>query len=261
MITHGPSPAGCCGFCAFSTSAIISSNAFCTFSLCRADASVHAQFHLVVRAFPSSWETCRCIWRSDLLPTTTIGTQSAPYKWYSAKDIRENLEGSLSGTKWFKTLSRIISTMSKDCLDATEYTSIYPWIPIEWREFKILYSSWINVLLGFIDTRDIISTNLPCCIYDFSGIFLVLVFDNSRKCIFYRWVVRLHKVVLYKLDCERRFTCSVGQLYFDQEPWYALSYETSTWNGKEQALPTARLPTIAILRCFTWVGIISDSCT
>lgn len=66
------------GFCAFSTSAIINSNAFATFSLCLADVSIHAQFHSCWSAFPSSAVTCRWMCRSDLFPTTTMGTQSAP---------------------------------------------------------------------------------------------------------------------------------------------------------------------------------------
>src|SRR5690606_11421419 len=63
---------------------IIISKALDTFSSCRADASVHAQFHSCVSARPSSADTCRWMWRSDLLPTTTMGTQSAPWSHVSS---------------------------------------------------------------------------------------------------------------------------------------------------------------------------------
>jgi len=36
----------------------------------------------------------------------------------------------------------MILTISSDCRDVTEYTSKYPCIPIECREFKMLYSSY-----------------------------------------------------------------------------------------------------------------------
>jgi len=36
----------------------------------------------------------------------------------------------------------MIVTMSSDCRDVTEYTSKYPCIPIECREFNMLYSSY-----------------------------------------------------------------------------------------------------------------------
>ena len=79
MMMHLPPFVACEGFWAFSTSAIINSNALATFSLCLAEASVQAQFHCWVRDFPSSAVTCLWMCRSDLFPTTTMGTQSAPY--------------------------------------------------------------------------------------------------------------------------------------------------------------------------------------
>ena len=78
-------PVGSLGFCAFSTSAIMSSNALVTFSLYRALASVQAHRNSVPSCFPSSIDTCRCSGRRSLLfPTMTRGTHSAPYDDRSA---------------------------------------------------------------------------------------------------------------------------------------------------------------------------------
>lgn len=47
-------------------------------------------------------------------------------------------------TRWVKILSRITWTISKDERDDTEYTSIYPWIPMKCFEFRMLYSSFAS---------------------------------------------------------------------------------------------------------------------
>lgn len=44
-------------------------------------------------------------------------------------------------TRWFRILSRITRTISNDCLDATEYTIMYPWMPMKCFELRMLYSS------------------------------------------------------------------------------------------------------------------------
>ena len=82
MTTHFVPPVGSPGFCDFSTSAIMSSKAFETFSLYRALASVHAHLNSSARALPFSGWTCRCSGlRSLLLPTMTMGTHSVPLKF------------------------------------------------------------------------------------------------------------------------------------------------------------------------------------
>ena len=60
-MTEQLDPEVCVGFWAFSTSAIINSNALVTFSLCLAEVSIQAQFHSCCKALPSSAETFRCI--------------------------------------------------------------------------------------------------------------------------------------------------------------------------------------------------------
>ena len=45
-------------------------------------------------------------------------------------------------TVWFRILSLIILTISRDDREVTEYTNKYPWIPIECLEFRMLYSSY-----------------------------------------------------------------------------------------------------------------------
>lgn len=80
MTMHLLPPAGSPGFWLFSTSAIIKSKAFWTFSLYRALASVQAHLNSAARAFPSSGVTWRCVGlRSHLFPTMTRGTHSVPY--------------------------------------------------------------------------------------------------------------------------------------------------------------------------------------
>lgn len=72
-------PVGSPGFWDFSTSAIINSNAFDTFSLYRALASVQAHLNSSANALPSSGCTCLCSGlRSLLFPTITSGTHSVP---------------------------------------------------------------------------------------------------------------------------------------------------------------------------------------
>ena len=77
MTMHLLPPVGSLGFWLRSTSPMTSSKLLITFSLYRAEASVHAHLNSSARAFPSSGVTWRCSGRrSDLLPTTTRGTQS-----------------------------------------------------------------------------------------------------------------------------------------------------------------------------------------
>lgn len=80
MRAHLFPPAGSPGFCPRSISPIMSSNAFATFSLYRALASVHAHLNSSPSARPSSLLTWRCSGRkSALFPTMTMGTESVPY--------------------------------------------------------------------------------------------------------------------------------------------------------------------------------------
>ena len=80
MTLHLLPPVGSPGFCDFSISAIICSNAFPTLLFNRALASVKLQLNSSASFLPSSAWTWR--WsalRSLLFPTMTKGTQSAPY--------------------------------------------------------------------------------------------------------------------------------------------------------------------------------------
>ena len=80
MTLHLLPPVGSLGFCDFSISAIICSNAFPTLLFNRALASVKLQLNSSANFLPSSAWTLR--WsalRSLLFPTMTRGTQSAPY--------------------------------------------------------------------------------------------------------------------------------------------------------------------------------------
>lgn len=79
MTLHLLPPVGSPGFCDFSISAIICSNAFPTFLFNRALASVKLQLNSSANFLPSSAWTWRwSAFRSLLFPTMTKGTQSAP---------------------------------------------------------------------------------------------------------------------------------------------------------------------------------------
>lgn len=56
------------------------------------------------------------------------------FKW------RRALEG-VAHTRWLRILSRMTWIMSNVAMDPTEYTSMYPWIPMKCFEFRMLYSS------------------------------------------------------------------------------------------------------------------------
>ena len=79
MTLHLLPPVGSPGFCDFSISAIICSNAFPTLIFNRALASVKLQLNSSANLLPSSAWTWRwSAFRSLLFPTMTKGTQSAP---------------------------------------------------------------------------------------------------------------------------------------------------------------------------------------
>lgn len=109
---------------------------------------------------------------------------------------------------------------------------------MEWREFKMLYSSYnpikyypsnftrkrpdskeYNILAKKIKevknqkkkpkNKQIVGqySYLSCCVDNLSGIFLALVLDNPRKRVLDRRVIRLDKVILDKLYRERRLAC------------------------------------------------------
>ena len=81
MTLHLLPPVGSPGFCDFSISAIICSNAFPTLLFNRALASVKLQLNSSANFLPSSAWTWRwSAFRSLLFPTMTKGTQSAPYR-------------------------------------------------------------------------------------------------------------------------------------------------------------------------------------
>ena len=111
----------------------------------------------------------------------------------------------------------MILTISKDCFDATEYTSIYPWIPMECLEFKMEYSSYPHPQIPQPSAAGqhprnigltISISYLSRCIDNLGGVFLPFVFDDPTKRILNRGVIGLHKVVFHKLYCQRRLSCS-----------------------------------------------------
>lgn len=93
MMLHLLPPVGSPGFCDFSISAIICSNAFPTFSFNRALASVKLQLNSSANFLPSSAWTWRwSAFRSLLFPTMTNGTQSAP-----CQQVRQMCESGSAG--------------------------------------------------------------------------------------------------------------------------------------------------------------------
>lgn len=141
MTLHLLAPVGSPGFCDFSISAIICSNAFPTLLFNRALASVKLQLNSSANFLPSSAWTWRwSAFRSLLFPTMTNGTQSAPCT--SQTDVREQWwHRARLLARWLRILSLSIRIISNDCLEATEQTSMQPWMPMKCWELSMLYSS------------------------------------------------------------------------------------------------------------------------
>jgi len=136
----------------------------------------------------------RCMDRSDLFPTRHIGTQSVPYA--SNHLIEMGIK-----TVWFRILSRMILTISKDDFEVTEYTSKYPCIPIECLEFRILYSSYS---ISTFDPSGM-GSDLSSSINNLSRVFLTLVLYRLGKRVLDGRIIRLDEMVLHILHGQRRF--------------------------------------------------------
>lgn len=85
-IIHFPFSSEGGAYC-FSTSAITSSKALSTFSLSRAEASVHAQFHASANSLPSSG--CTCLPRISPGRIGAAGTSAGVNQIYFQRDIWE----------------------------------------------------------------------------------------------------------------------------------------------------------------------------
>ena len=138
-----PPPVGLFGSRDFSVSESISSNAFVTLELSLALASVKLQLNSPASFKPSSAGTCRSSgFRSLLFPTITIGAHFSPYLGRLASSANVLYREFGGRTRWLRILSAMMRTVSKDCLEATEYTRMYPWMPMKCFEPMILYSSY-----------------------------------------------------------------------------------------------------------------------
>lgn len=110
-------------------------------------------------------------------------------------------------------LSLMTCTISNDGRDATEYTSMYPWMPIKCFEFSMLYSSCSSHRSAKVSHRPSPLVHaaprltagsweayLPRCVDDFCRKVLALIPYVLRKRIFYRGVVAIDKVPIDELD-------------------------------------------------------------
>lgn len=91
---------------------------------------------------------------------------------------------------------------------------------------------------------------------DLGGIIHALVADDLAERVLDRGVVALDEVAVYELDRERGFACKRDS---SDRSARRLSVAGCGQNkGKRDGVPTERLPTIAILRCFGGAGIFAD---
>lgn len=76
-------------------------------------------------------------------------------------------------------------------------------MPIECREFKMLYSSCDRVSSQPAYCTPRLQTYLAGRVDNLGRVLLALELDGAREGVFYGWIVRLDKVVFHKLDRER----------------------------------------------------------
>ena len=206
--THLLFPAGCDGFCDFSTSPIMRSKAFATLKSRKALASVKAQLTSSANCRPSSRETWR--WsglRSLLFPTTTRGTSSAPWKW-SVSHVEmwnhrscHDLQGGWESYLWSSAPSRTTGAMSLSKWWCTRGFQWSAWSsrccirPVGWstRQFNMAYC------------RSALAAYLSCSVDDLSRIVLSIVLDDPTEGVLDCRVIALDEVVFDKADCKRWF--------------------------------------------------------
>jgi hypothetical protein len=108
-------------------------------------------------------------------------------------------------------------TISKDCVELIEYTSMYPWIPMKCFEFRMEYSSYPTLqsalhfetqIAGPCDRALLgkFSTHLPSSIDDLSGVVLALVLDDFAEGILDGGVVAFYEMTVHELHRERGFS-------------------------------------------------------
>lgn len=124
-------------------------------------------------------------------------------------------------------------------------------MPIKCFEFKILYSSCRPGVSEKGDpSLEAKGPYLPSGIYDLGRVVLPIVLDDPAEGILNCRVIAFNEVMLNEANRERRFAY-IAQNFNIRQP-------AEQWNTvKVRLLPTERLPTIAIFRCFGAAGILN----
>lgn len=99
--------------------------------------------------------------------------------------------------------------ISNVAMDPTEYTSMYPWIPMKCFEFRILYSSCtaVSVVIPPRAKWLELSTNLSRRVDNLGRVILSLVPDRLGEGILNGRVVALDEATVDELDRKRRLAC------------------------------------------------------
>lgn len=124
----------------------------------------------------------------------------------------------------------------------------------------ILILYWNTLASWLSESRTLlsVSTDLTCSIDNLGGKFSAFVLDDFAECVFNGRVVALHKVAVDKLDRQRRFAYTMVSIVIAAT---LIGLQTGCLQfvgGIEKIIiPTERLPTMAILRCFGGVGILA----
>lgn len=98
-------------------------------------------------------------------------------------------------------------------------------------------------------------TYLAGGIDDLGSIIYAFVADDFAEGILDRGIIALDEVAVDELHGERRFTCGWRKKPSACE---SAAEQTARAKGKWDGVPTERLPTIAILRCFGGAGILAS---
>lgn len=95
----------------------------------------------------------------------------------------------------------MILTISKEDFEVTEYTSKYPCIPIECREFRILYSSYSVSTFN----PSGMGSDLSSSIDNLSRVFLTFILYRLGKRVLNGRIIRFDEMILHILHGQRRF--------------------------------------------------------
>jgi len=135
----------------------------------------------------------------------------------------------------------MILIMSNDCLEATEYTIMYPWIPMYNLEFMRLYSSCSFCQRNAYPAVCLRSSHLSSGVDDFGEKGLAFVLDLMTEGILNGRVVALDEVTFAVLHRQGRLACARVRLW----------PRNCHVNNIYKYVPTDRLPRMAIFRCLT----------